>query len=299
MKINLIGVPLFYGCDRKGVDLGPDYLRARNLSQVLKAHGHEVYDLGNIFVEKKEESDKYSYHSHMKYLDAIIDVNENLANAVYCSKEAGYFPLVLGGDHSLGLGSISGIAKHNNDFAVIWVDAHGDINTPETSPSGNVHGMPLGAAMGFGVSELTELCFKGIKVKPENVFIVGARDLDAGEVELIKNKNINAYSTEEVRSQGIESIMKDIYAKLNERNIKNVHLSFDIDCIDSKLVPGTGTPVENGMTIDEVKFLLRSLGESNLVKSMDFVELNAELDNTDDTLDLCMELLDHTFTYFK
>lgn len=299
MKINLIGVPLFYGCDKKGVELGPDNLRAKNLAEILKSHGHEVCDLGNIFVEDKSEQDKYKYHSHMKYLDTIIEVNKNLAHAVHCSRESKSFPLVLGGDHSLGLGSVSGASKDNANLAVIWVDAHGDINTAETSPTGNVHGMPLAAAMGVGIHELTNLYFHGVKVKPENVFIIGARDLDAGEVKLIEEKGINSYSTEDVRNRGIESIINEVYSKINDKNIKDVHLSFDIDCIDPKLVPGTGTPVEDGMTIDEVKILLKSLAQSSLIKSMDFVELNTMLDSTDETLDLCMDILDYTFTYFK
>ena len=275
MKINLIGVPLFYGSDRRGADLGPNKLREKNIIDILRNVGHTVYDSGNLIVEDIEEDKKFHYHPKMKYLNPIVQVNTNLAHQVYSSLSAKSFPLILGGDHSLGLGSISGASKYHENMAVIWVDAHGDINTDETSPTGNVHGMPLAAAMGIGPEILKCIYYKGVKVKTENVFIIGARDLDEGEVQLIKDKNINAYSTEVVKDKGMEYVLNDIYRKLEENNVDSVHLSFDIDCIDSELVPGTGTPVAEGMSVEEAKYLLKYLAKTKLVKSMDFVELNS------------------------
>ncbi|GAA0117326.1 arginase [Clostridium senegalense] len=292
MKINVIGVPLFLGCDRKGVDLAPNKLREKGLLQILEKQNHDVFDLGNLYVPKVKECDKFSCHSNMKYIDTILGVNKNLAQSVYNSLSSDSFPLVIGGDHSLGLGSICGASKYFDNLAVIWIDAHGDINTPETSPSGNVHGMPLGAAMGFGDSSLTNLYFDGKKVNPKNVYLIGARDLDKGETLLIEEEGINLYSTVDVKEKGINFIINEILSNLKEKNIDNVHLSFDIDCIDSEFVPGTGTPVPHGMSIDEAKSSLQLLFNSGKVKSMDFVELNTELEAGDKTIDLCLNLID-------
>jgi arginase len=297
MKINLIGVPLFLGCDNKGVDMGPEKLRDKNIIGILENNNHTIYDMGNLHVPHVCSEDKYSSHDKMKYLSQVIQVNTNLAHQVYSSLCSKTFPLIIGGDHSLGLGSICGVSKYYENLAVIWVDAHGDINTHETSPTGNIHGMPLAAAMGIGDTSLTEVYYSGAKIKPENVFIIGARDLDAGELRLIEDKKINVYTTEDVKTKGIQSILEQIYNILIAKKIDAVHLSFDIDCLDSKYVPGTGTPVKNGMSIEEVKFLLKFLMETKLIKSMDFVELNTQLDNTDGTLNLCVELLDWTSKY--
>ena len=297
MKINLIGVPLFLGCDNKGVDMGPEKLREKNIIGILENNNHTVYDMGNLYVPHVSSKDKYSSHNKMKYLAPIMQVNTNLAHQVYSSLCSKTFPLIIGGDHSLGLGSICGASKYYENLAVIWVDAHGDINTSETSPTGNVHGMPLAAAMGIGDSSLTEVYYSGAKIKPENVFIIGARDLDEGELRLIEDKNLNVYTTEDVKTKGIQNILEEIHNNLIAKKIDAVHLSFDIDCLDSKYVPGTGTPVKNGMSIEEAKFTLKFLMETRLVKSMDFVELNTLLDNTDTTINLCVDLLDWTSKY--
>ncbi|EQB86543.1 hypothetical protein M918_13700 [Clostridium sp. BL8] len=294
MKINFIGVPLFYGCDREGVNLGPNDLRERGIIELLEKNNHEVYDLGNLHVPEILESDKFANHNKMKYLNAILDVNKNLAHQVYSSLESKSFPLVIGGDHSLGLGSISGCSKYHDNMAVVWIDAHGDINTHETSPSGNVHGMPLAAAMGIGHSALTDVYFQGQKVKPENVFILGARDLDEGELKIIEDYKLNVYTTEDLRNLGIEEIMRRVHTTLIEKKIDAIHLSYDIDSLDSTLVPGTGTPVADGLTVDECKYMLKYLIGTRLVKSMDFVELNTRLEEGgDSTISICMDLLEH------
>ncbi|WP_125152080.1 arginase [Clostridium rectalis] len=298
MDINVIGVPIFYGSDIKGVDLGPRKLREKNVLNILGKY-HKIYDLGDLFVPSVKENHKFSFHPKMKYLKPIVEVNTNLAHQVYTSLNSGSFPLVLGGDHSLGLGSISGVSKYYKNFAVIWVDAHGDINSHITTETGNVHGMPLASAMGVGYEDLTDLYFHGTKVKMENVFIIGARDLDKGESDLILTNHLNVYSTQNVKEAGMKKVITNIIKTLKERNISTVHLSFDIDCIDSNFVPGTGTPVKEGMTVGEAKTLLKCIAESKLVKSMDFVELNPVLDKDDITSDLCIDLLDWTFKYLK
>ncbi|SFB22504.1 arginase [Clostridium frigidicarnis] len=291
MNINLIGVPLYFGCDKKGVDLSPDILRNNGLIDILEKHNHKVFDLGNLHVKQMSEQDKFKDNKSMKYLSPVVELNNNLAQSVYCSLNSGYFPLVIGGDHALGLGSICGASKHfNNDLAVIWIDAHGDINTDKTTPSGNIHGMPLAAAMGLGNESLTDIYFNDRKVNPKNVYIIGARALDQGELDLMKEVDLKLWKTSEVKELGCEKIINDILTDLNKKGITNVHISYDIDSLDANIVPGTGTPVENGLNVDEVNYVLEKLLKSGLITSMDFVELNTKLDSTDQTLNVALEL---------
>jgi len=299
MDISIIGVPIFYGADKRGPEYGPAKLREKNIVEVIGKHGHRVFDFGDLFVPTVKEYNKFFSHPKMKYLDPIIQVNNNLAHLVYSSIKGGSFPLVIGGDHSIGLGSIAGVSRANENFAVIWADAHGDINTQATSESGNVHGMSLAKAMGLGYDELTDVYFKGRKIAPENAFIVGARDLDPGEYKYIKEENLNVYTTNSIMERGIEAVINEILDKLKEKNIDTVHLSFDIDFIDANSVPGTGTAVGNGPSVEDAETLLKLLGESKLVKSMDFVELNPLLDKNDVTADLAIDLLNWTFKFFQ
>ncbi|QZY55652.1 arginase [Crassaminicella profunda] len=297
MDINLIGVPIFYGADKRGPEFGPAKLREKHIVSVLSKHNHKVYDFGDVYVPEVKEYNKYYEHANMKYSKTIEEVNTNLAQMVYSSLKAKSFPLVIGGDHSVGLGSIAGVSKNSKNFAVVWMDAHGDINTEDTSESGNIHGMPLAKAMGIGNTNLKDLYFEGQKVSPENVFIIGARDLDSGEKKLIKEKNLKVYGVEKIRKKGIENVVNEIFQELKDRNIEAIHLSFDMDFIDEKYVPGTGTPVDEGMNIEETKTFLKCLAETNLIKSMDFVELNTLLDRKDMTAQLAIDLLDWTFKY--
>lgn len=297
MDINIIGVPLYYGADKKGVEYGPEKLREKKLSGVLAKHHHQVYDLGNIYVPEVKDYNKFYSHANLKYLETIVEVNRNLAHAVYSSIKAENFPLTIGGDHSLALGSISGVSRAYKNFAVIWMDAHGDINTHDTSESGNIHGMPLAKLMNVGYKDLTNVYFEGQKVNPENVFILGARDLDPGEIQLIKDLKLNVYSADEINEKGIDVVVQKVLDTLKARNIEAIHLSFDLDFIDSKYVPGTGTPVAGGVSIEDTKKALKMIADTKTIKSMDFVELNALLDKNDVTADLAIDLLDWTFKY--
>ncbi|MBK1813667.1 arginase [Clostridium sp. YIM B02505] len=293
MNINLIGVPLFYGCDRPGVEFGPNALRDNELKTVLSVDGkHKIYDIGNLYVETVDEKDKYTNHSVMKYLSPITEVNTNLAHVVYNSLTSDCFPFTVGGDHSLGLGSVAGSARfHGDDFGVIWIDAHGDINTDTTSPSGNVHGMPLAASMGLGYKDLVDIYFEGRKVKPSNIFILGARDLDKGELDLIKELGLNVWTTKAIKDKGTDKVIREFYDALDSSKVNNFHLSFDIDCLDSSLVPGTGTPVSEGLSLDEVTSITKSVLLTKKVRSMDFVEFNPKLDIEDTTLKNCLKML--------
>ncbi|HLR21211.1 MAG TPA: arginase [Tissierellaceae bacterium] len=281
MNINIIGVPIMYGCDRDGVQLGPDKLRELGIIEIFQNNNHNVYDMGNLFVPNVLNKDKFKDHNNMKYLEPIIDVNRNLAHSVYSSLKSDTFPLILGGDHSLALGSIAGSSKFYNRMAVIWLDAHGDINDFNSSPSGNIHGMPLAASMNVGDPRLTNLYQPKEKVFPEDVYIIGIRDLDPGEISLAEELNINLYTMDDIESKGLDNILKKVLQNIHLSKVDGVHLSFDIDVLDDSLVPGTGTPVKDGFTLEKSKYIMKEILNTDLITSMDFVELNPKLDHID------------------
>ncbi len=300
MDINLIGVPIKYGSGKNGAQLGPEKLRQYNIVDALSKNHNKVYDLGDLHVPIYSEEDKFKWHNRMKFLGPVLDINSSLAHMVYCSLKANCFPLVIGGDHSLGMGSIAGSSRYFKEIAVIWVDAHGDINNSDTSPSGNIHGMPLAASMGVGDDLLTNLYFQGQKVNPKNVYILGARDLDPGEVTLAEELKLNMYTMETVRERGLEVILKEIIENIKSSNVDGVHLSFDIDALDSALVPGTGTRVPEGFTLEEGKLILKDFLTTGLINSMDFVELNPVLDNeSESTANACLELIEDFSKFLK
>lgn len=296
MDINLIGMPIYYGCDKEGVECGPSALREYKIVDLIKKFGHRVYDLGDIIVPKASVEEKYRDHANMKYLSPIVESCNNLAQQVYLSLNSNCLPFVVGGDHALGIGSIAGASKHFKELAVIWVDAHTDINSHETSPSGNIHGMPLSASMNVGHPTLTNIYYEGQKVKPENVYIIGARDIDPGEVQIAEKTQLNLYTMDTVREKGLENILNTITEKIKASNVDGVHLSFDLDSLDPSIIPGTGTPVADGFDLEEGKLILTKILNEKFVTSMDFVELNPILDNEDKvTIKNCIELLELIF----
>lgn len=296
MDINLIGVPLKYGCDRDGVDKGPDRLRAEGIIDIINKNGHKAYDMGNIFVPDVPKVNKYLDHHELKYLNTVAMVNENLANNVFCSLRSNKFPFILGGDHSIAMGSIAGASKYKKNLAVIWIDAHADMNTSETSPSGNTHGMPLSASMNVGHPALTDIYFKGRKVDPKNVYNIGGRDIDPGEFDIAKSLDLELYTMDKVREMGLETVIDQVIKDIRKSDVDGVHLSFDIDVIDPSLVPGTGTPVKEGFNIEEAKLLFTKFLGEKFVTSMDFVELNPEIDHEDmRTTKNSIEILKHIF----
>lgn len=300
MNISIIDMPLFYGCDNPGVENGSKVLRDNNLLNIFKEN-HTVTDMGEVYIKHIDAKNKYIANKNMKYLDEIIDANINLAEKVYLALKNNTLPITIGGDHALALGSIAGASKFygNDDLAVIWVDAHGDINTDETTPSGNIHGMPLAASIGLGHESLTNLYFNGQKVKPENIFLLGVRDLDIGELELIEKYNLNLWKIQDIEYRGINTVLNELKSMLEAKNIKNVHLSFDIDGLDPEYVPGTGTPVENGLTFSEGQNIIETILCTNLVRSIDFVEFNPRLDVNNKTVETCCELLKTISNFLK
>lgn len=299
MDINLIGVPISYGCDRDGTQYGPSKLREYGLIDKIKVVKEDIFDIGNLYVAQVDESEKYKSNKNIKYYDIIYDVNKNLADIVYRSLENGQLPIIIGGDHCIGLGSISGASKYFNNLGVVWIDAHGDFNTDEISESKNAHGMPLAFLCGYGNEELVNLYYKGAKVKEDNVFHIGARDIDVDEEKLLNSTNINIYSKEKIDKIGSIKIVEEISQKCKEQNIDAIHISLDIDFMDEHLVPGTGTRVKGGYSVEDTKFILERFISTGIVKSIDFVEFNPVLDIDNQTLDICIDLLEYIVKIFK
>lgn len=292
-KVDVIGMPLFYGCDNPGVETGPKVMRDGGIIDIFKEAGLDVLDLGDVDILKATPDDKYKDDKHAKYLSYVVDASNKLAVKVDKSITSGKFPITLGGDHALGLGSVAGASKACDDlekFGLVWFDAHADINTIETSPSGNIHGMPISGSSGIEVDErLRNVYFEGVKVKPENITIIGARDIDEGEVKIIKDYNIKVYSVKDFREEGLEKVMKEVVKHYEDKGITNLHFSYDIDGIDPEFIQGTGTRVTGGATMEEAKSVIEELIGSRLVKSMDLVEFNPAIEKGM-TLEHCLDL---------
>ena len=288
MKIAYIGFPLALGADRKGVELAPDYFRKAGVIEMMSSIAG-CYDLGNVQSAIIAEG-KHAADPEVKYLDTVVDTTAQLRDKVVSVLRQGYFPLVVGGDHSLGLGSGAGAAMACENIGIIWFDAHGDFNTEDTSPSGNLHGMPCAALMGWCKSSMNEVAVNN--VKPSNVYWVGTRDLDPGEIQMAKEHNLHIFTASDVKQRVMDAVMAEISKDLKTRNINKVHLSIDIDSMDPALVCGTGTKVENGLWNGDFYTFLDKIFETKKVVSADFVEYNELLDDeSKTTATWCMEAL--------
>lgn len=289
MNIDLIGVPLDFGAGRRGVDMGPSAIRYAGLRQGLEVLGHVVRDLGNLPVPLAETCQPGD--PHLKYLDVIVDVGERLAAMVDESMQAGHVPLVLGGDHSLALGSAAGAARERK-LGLIWLDAHGDSNTGDTTPSGNIHGMPMATLLGYGDERLRTLHgaqHPGPKFDPRNVVLVGIRDLDDGERRLLREADVHVFSMEQIDRIGICEAMEQA-TELATRGTDGVWLSFDIDGVDPTFAPGVGTPVPGGLTMREAHLAVELIAETEQLIGMDLVEVNPILDSENKTGALAVRL---------
>ncbi|SHH91543.1 arginase [Virgibacillus chiguensis] len=291
--ISIIGVPMDLGQSRRGVDMGPSAMRYAGAVQRLEALGYTLHDYGDIGITRPDkQAARQSYQ--LKNLPQVVEANEKLATMVDQTIEKGHFPLVFGGDHSIAIGSLAGIAKHYEQLGVIWYDAHGDLNTTETSPSGNIHGMPLAVSLGFGHEELTSIAGYSPKVKPENIVIIGARSLDPGERELIREKGIHVYTMHEVDRIGMSNVIEKAVAYLSPRT-DGVHVSVDLDGLDPSEAPGVGTPVIGGMTYRESHLAMEMLAEAGIITSAEFVEVNPILDEKNKTAALAVGLMGSLF----
>lgn len=290
-RIEIIGAPSTFGQKKLGVNLGPDAIRYAGLLSRLKKMGLDVIDKGNIEVPTLDVEKFNSDQEGLRNYDEIVTVSENLSKATSEIVKKGNFPLTLGGDHSIAVGSISGISQHYENLGVIWYDAHGDLNVPEESPSGNVHGMPLRILAGDGPDELVNINDFTPKVKPENIVLIGMRDLDEGERKYIKDKNIKTFTMADIDRFGIQEVIERSLEYLKSRNIDGLHFSLDVDALDPAETPGTGTRVMGGLSYRESHFALELLNESKLVTSMDLVEVNPLIDNSNHTTEQAVALL--------
>ncbi|HDZ5882356.1 TPA: arginase [Staphylococcus aureus] len=287
--IDIIGAPSTFGQRKLGVDLGPTAIRYAGLISRLKQLGLDVYDKGDIKVPAVNIEKFHSEQKGLRNYDEIIDVNQKLNKEVSASIENNRFPLVLGGDHSIAVGSVSAISKHYNNLGVIWYDAHGDLNIPEESPSGNIHGMPLRILTGEGPKELLEL--NSNVIKPENIVLIGMRDLDKGERQFIKDNNIKTFTMSDIDKLGIKEVIENTIEYLKSRNVDGVHLSLDVDALDPLETPGTGTRVLGGLSYRESHFALELLHQSHLISSMDLVEVNPLIDRNNHTAEQAVSLV--------
>jgi arginase len=275
MQIDIIGVPIDLGADRRGVDMGPSAIRYAHLHQKLNELGYVLEDKGNIEVPILETCQITD--PRLKYVDCIIPMGRRIAGAVATSIQVGHFPLVLGGDHSLSVGSIRGAAKHRK-LGVIWVDAHADFNTPETTPSGNIHGMPLAALCGLGDPRLVSLWDETPPViDPKRVAILGARDLDSGEKRNLREAGVMVQSMEQVDRIGMPAAVEKCIERVS-READGIYLSFDMDALDPRHAPGVGTPVNGGLTFREAHLACEVVAETGKLIAMDMVEVNPILD---------------------
>ena len=291
-KIKVIGVPLDLGASRRGVDMGPSAVRVAGLEARLEALGHEVRDGGNISVavaETKSAGDERS-----RYLKEITETCSRAAEQVEKALKEGMTPVILGGDHSVAAGSVSGVAnfyrEQNQKIGLIWIDAHADINTPATSPSGNVHGMPLAALVGLGPEPLTNLLGFTPKVQPDNVVLIGVRDIDATEKENIKLAGITeVYTMRDIDERGMRTVIEEAL-RVAGRGTAGYHVSLDMDWIDPEDAPGVGTPVRGGATYREAHLAMEIIADHGRMLSFEIVEVNPVIDEHNRTADLAVEL---------
>ncbi|PYX92957.1 MAG: arginase [Acidobacteria bacterium] len=290
-KIRVIGVPLDLGQSRRGVDMGPSAVRVAGLEARLEALGHVVEDAGNIAVaiaEQKKEGDP-----HAKYLKEITATCTKHAELVLKTLEAGKVPIVLGGDHSVAAGTVAGVAefhrRQNQKIGLLWIDAHSDINTPDSSPSGNVHGMPLAAIMGLGPPELSNIFNFSPKVNPENCVLVGVRDIDAIEKENIRRAGVEVFTMRDIDERGMRAVIEEAL-RMAGRGTAGYHVSLDMDWIDPEDAPGVGTPVRGGATYREAHLAMEIIADHARMLGFEIVEVNPVIDEHNRTADLAVEL---------
>jgi arginase len=291
-KIRVIGVPLDMGASRRGVDMGPSAMRVAGLEARLEALGHQVTDGGNIRVEIAETQ---AFGSHnARYLKQIAETCTRTAEAVVETLSEGQTPFVLGGDHSLAAGSVSGVAEYyrrqGQKIGVIWIDAHSDINTPDTSPSGNVHGMPLASLLGLGPELLTSIFGYSPKIAPENAVLVGIRDVDAQERANIQRAGLKTvFTMRDIDERGMRAVMEEALAAAGN-GTAGYHVSLDMDWIDPEDAPGVGTPVRGGATYREAHLAMEIIADHARMLSFEIVEVNPVIDEHNRTADLAVEL---------
>jgi arginase len=291
-KITFIGVPLDLGAGRRGVDMGPSAFRVAEIHSRVRSLGYEVSDRGDIDVVIQETNDPGD--SHMKYLKEIRHTCEAVRDEVDAALGEGAMPVVLGGDHSIAMGTIAGVSRHygkkDERIGLIWFDAHGDMNTPETSPSGNIHGMPLAVALGIGEKSLVRLSGEAPMVEGSRAAVVGLRDVDPAEKENIRESGIGAFTMRDIDERGMRAVMEEAIKRATS-GTAGMHISFDLDGIDPDYAPGVGTAAPGGLSYREAHLAMEMLFDTGKVLSAEFVEVNPILDHRNTTAKLGVELL--------
>ncbi len=287
--VGIFGVPMDLGQDRRGVDMGPSAIRYARIEAALEELGHRVTDLGNAGVPIPEV---VAAGEEVKHLAAVTSVCEEVSERAAAIVSEGLFPMFLGGDHSIAIGTVSGVAHSvsGERTGVIWVDAHADFNTPSTSPSGNIHGMPLATLTGSGHPDLVGIGGPGASVRTEDVVIIGLRSVDVQEKNLLHQAGMKVYTMREIDAYGAARVVRGAIRDL--AHVDRVHLSFDLDVVDPEVAPGVGTPVRGGLTYREAHLLMELVNEAGIVASLDVVEVNPILDVKNGTATLAVELVE-------
>ncbi|QRN49075.1 arginase [Macrococcoides bohemicum] len=291
--IEIIGAPSAFGQRKLGVNMGPDAMRYAGLIERLENIGHTVIDQGNVELPAIDMKKYKSEQGGLRNLEEVTTFCESLCEKVDGVVQKGNYPVVIGGDHSIAMGTISGIAKHYENLGVIWYDAHGDLNIDETSPSGNIHGMPLRALIGDGHEDLVNIGGYKNKVKIENIVLIGMRDLDEGEKAYIKEVGIKTYTMADIDRLGIGTVIAETLAYLDKCD--GIHLSLDVDALDPVETPGTGTTVPGGITYRESHFALELLNDSEKITSFEIVEVNPLIDIYNKTAEQAVGLVGSFF----
>lgn len=291
--VQIIGVPLDLGAGRRGVDMGPSALRIAGLAQGITGLGYRVADSGDLEIPIAEVAEVGT--RELRYLNEVAATCDELALLVRDALAAGRLPLTIGGDHSLAIGSTAGVAMHlhpqERTFGLLWLDAHGDMNTPDTTPSGNIHGMPVAAILGLGDPRLTRIGGLTPKVAPDRVALIAVRSLDGGERRLIQEMGVQVFSMRDVDVKGISAVMEEAL-EIVTAGTAGFHLSFDMDAIDPTFAPGVGTQVRGGLDYREAHLALELAADTNLLLSADLVEVNPIFDNGNSTAALAVELVE-------
>ena len=290
--VRLIGVPLDLGASRRGVDMGPSALRIAGLTHMLHELGCKVHDMGNVVVPQRETLG--THRQRVDELNAITAVCENLAVQTADAIRAGEFPLVLGGDHSLGAGSVAGVAtafaERGEKIGLIWLDAHSDFNTPESSLTGNVHGMPVAHLLGLGDRAMASIAKPSPAISAQHMVFIGLRDVDAAERKAIAEQGVLAFTMRDIDERGLTAVVREAIARASN-GTAGIYVSCDADWVDPSEAPGVGTPVKGGATFREAHLAMEMLSDSGLVVGMDVVEINPVLDRKNKSAELMVELV--------
>ncbi|PIE22783.1 MAG: arginase [Planctomycetota bacterium] len=291
--LHLIGVPMDLGADRRGVDMGPSAVRGAHFVEHAHELGYDrVVDKGDVFVPAPES--RTQGESNAKYLTEIATACDELRQRALGALEAGETPVIVGGDHAIAAGTVAGVSeffhKKQQKLGLIWIDAHADMNTPDTSPTGNIHGMPLAVALGLGPDELVQLGGFCPKVQRENVVLLGIRNLDEVEKEIVRRSGVHAYTMRDIDERGMHAIMQEALGFLNDGTV-GYHVSFDLDSMDPRYAPGVGTPVPGGLTYREAHLLMEMAADDGHAVSFEMTEINPILDHKNQTGELAVDLL--------